>query len=217
MNAIRHLFWDFDGTLYDSYPQITRAFERALEAIGLAGLATREELLRQLKKSVYHTALWCAQKSGMDVQAIVESNRFFHHQENCFPLYEGVESCLKALKEAGFHHYLYTHRDEVAVEQLRRDGLWTLFDDAVISTDGFPQKPAPDALLALMKRNSLQPGRCAMVGDRDMDIAAGHNAGMKGILFDPDGFYPEYPAELRVTSMRELTQELIRPWKAEAI
>lgn len=210
MKRVRHLFWDFDGTMYNSYPQISRAFLRGLEALDLGGLLTLEQLRSLLKRSVFATCQWCAQKSGADVQAILASYRAYHSQEWDFPPYEGLADTLKALREGGFHHYLYTHRDEVAVEQLKRDGLWPLFEDAVIANDGFPHKPAPDALLALMERNNLAPEHCAMVGDRDLDIRAGHNAGMSGLLFDPDGFYPDEPAEMRCTSLHELAQQLLR-------
>ena len=29
-----HYIWDFDGTLFDSYPQMTRAFQQALSDLG---------------------------------------------------------------------------------------------------------------------------------------------------------------------------------------
>ena len=32
----RHFFWDFDGTLYDTYGRITRATVNALHALGAA-------------------------------------------------------------------------------------------------------------------------------------------------------------------------------------
>jgi len=209
VKRVRHLFWDFDGTMYDSYPQISRAFLRGLEALGLDGLITPEQLRTLLKHSVFATCEWCAQRSGADAHAILESYHAYHSQEWDFPPYEGLADTLKTLRDNGFHHYLYTHRDEVAVEQLKRDGLWTLFEDAVIATDGFPHKPAPDALLALMTRNSLSADTCAMIGDRDLDIRAGHNAGMSGILFDPDGFYPDEPVEMRCASLPELAHKLI--------
>lgn len=208
MRHVRHLFWDFDGTMYHSYPQISQAFLRGLDALGLGGLLTPLQLHMLLKRSVSEACQWCAQKSGMSAQAIWESYRISHSRERVFPPYEGLENTLKTLWGNGFHHYLYTHRDETAVEQLQRDGLWPLFEDAVVSTDGFPPKPAPDALLALMKRNGLSPEQCAMIGDRAQDIRAGHNAGMSGILFDPEGMYPDEPAELRCTSMPELARIL---------
>ena len=34
MTGIRHLFWDFDGTLYDSYPAMTVSFLRGQKALG---------------------------------------------------------------------------------------------------------------------------------------------------------------------------------------
>ena len=43
-----------------------------------------------------------------------------------------------------------------------------------------------------------------MVGDRDIDILAGQNAGMHTILFDPDGFYQKLSADVRLTSMTQL-------------
>ena len=204
MPPVRHLFWDFDGTLYNSYPQITRAFAQALNELGLGGLFCETQLLASLKVSVYHTACQCAQKAKLEPAKIMEVFHRHHAQESLFPPYEGLESCLRTLHEAGIRHYLYTHRDLRAIEQLKRDGLWPLFTDSVTRQDGFADKPAPDALLALMARNYASPAECAMVGDRDIDILAGRNAGIRGILFDPDGFYPNLEADWRVGNMAEL-------------
>ena len=211
MKKVRHLFWDFDGTLYDSCPRVARSLARGLEAIGLGELADGETLLRLIKTSVYYAVLWCAEKSGEDAQTIMESYRGFHMQESDFAPYEGMAECLVKLKESGFQHYLYTHRNHAAIDQLKKDGLWDLFDDAVLRTDGFPDKPAPDALLAMMERNGLSAWECAMVGDRDIDIEAGHNAGMSGVLFDPDGYYKGYPVEMSASTMAELCCKLMHP------
>lgn len=210
MQKIRHLFWDFDGTLYNSYPQVTGAFAKGLEQLGLSHLLDGEAVLKLLKVSVFHGAQWCAERSGVDVQEIMQKYRSFHEQETVFPPYEGMQDCLRRLHDAGFRHYLYTHRNHTAVDQLKRDQLWELFDDAVLRTDGFPDKPAPDALLALMERNGLTPDECAMVGDRDIDIQAGHNAGMIGVLFDPDEFYASCPVEIRAKNMPELCEKLMK-------
>ena len=204
MPPIRHLFWDFDGTLYNSYPQIAHAFGQALNELGQGGLISEAGLLALLKVSVYHAACHCAQKAGLEPAELIEVFHRYHAQEAPFAPYAGLEGCLRTLHEAGIRHYLYTHRDLRAVEQLKRDGLWPLFTDAVTRLDGFADKPAPDALLALMARNNAEPGECAMVGDRDIDILSGRNAGMRGVLFDPDGFYPDLKADWRVSSMAEL-------------
>lgn len=209
MAPIRHLFWDFDGTLYDSYPQLLHSVMAGLEDLGFGGRFTEEEVLRWIKVNVYHGVRICAEHLGLPMETVVDAYLVHHRQEKDFRPYAGLKQCLQTLHDAGFRHYLYTHRDQSAVRQLQEDGLWHLFSDAVIKEDGFPSKPAPDALNALMARNGLVPDQCAMIGDRDIDIDAGHNAGMTGVLFDPDRFYQGYPCELQAQTMEELRLKLL--------
>ena len=43
-----------------------------------------------------------------------------------------------------------------------------------------------------------------MVGDRDIDVEAAHNAGIDGCLFDPEHFYEAYDTPYRVQTVPEL-------------
>ena len=74
-------------------------------------------------------------------------------------------------------------------------GLNGLFTDVVTGEDGFPLKPAPDALNALMERNGLKKDACLMLGDRDIDIGAGVNAGIRTLLYDDENRYPQSVSE----------------------
>lgn len=209
MKQVRHLFWDFDGTLFDSYPEICDSFLKSLADLGIDHLLDYEQLMELMKVSIAHAADWCAARSDYTREQIMAPYRLYHSRPHSDPPYEGLEDCLKRLHEAGFHHYLYTHSHQSAIDQLKRENLWQYFDDAVIGSDGFPLKPAPDALLALMERNGLVPEECAMIGDRDIDAIAGHNAGMKGVLFDPGNYFPQFKPELVVRSMKELEKALL--------
>lgn len=204
-----HLFWDFDGTLYDSYPKITRALEATLAELGLPP-QDPAEMLGMLKVSVHRALLCYGERLGQDVDHLHECFHKHHIAEGFFPPFAGLRECLTRLHEAGARHYLYTHRDQRAWEQLERDGLKALFAGGVTSEDGFPYKPAPDALLHLMRKYQLSPAACAMIGDRDIDVLSGQNAGMAGVLFDPDGFYPAIKAEGRVKTMGELCEFILK-------
>ena len=68
----------------------------------------------------------------------------------------------------------------------------------------YPRKPAPDALLALIKKCDLEPPKCVMIGDRDIDVLAGKNAGMDGILIDDEKYYPDLDVTYRVSSLSEI-------------
>lgn len=209
MKQVRHLFWDFDGTLFDSYPEIADSFMKGLADLGLSHLLDQDHLMSLIKQYVATAARWCSEHSGVPQETILDAYRFYHNQPHSDPPYDGLADCLKRLHGAGYHHYLYTHSHQSAIDQLKRENLWQYFDDAVLGSDGFPLKPAPDALLSLMERNHLTANACAMIGDRDIDILAGHNAGMKGILFDPDGYFDGFPAELCVRGMKDLADTLL--------
>ncbi|MEG0047803.1 MAG: HAD-IA family hydrolase [Clostridia bacterium] len=198
----KHLIWDFDGTLYDSYPLLLSALLDALEAMGAKNVSPMEALAL-LKGSVSKAAEHFANQYQLDLQALLE--RFESNQEGDEPKpYEGIPALLQSLHKAGYKHYLYSHRNAGAYACLEADGLLPLFEDGITSNDGYPRKPAPNALHALMRRNRLAPEACAMIGDRSIDISAGHNARMLGILFDPDGFYPHSKADIYVQSVKEL-------------
>jgi len=202
----KHLFWDFDGTLYDSYPQILNAMKQTLRSYSLP-LPSDIDLLRETKVLVSHAL--SIYGGGIPQEELMERFQSFHHAISSFPLYEGTAECLQTLHAAGVRHYLYTHRSLTAQKQLEQDGLWPLFTDLVTSEDGFALKPAPDALLALVERNGLNTSECAMIGDREIDVQSGYNAGMNGILFDPENFYPDCRAEKHVRSMNELCRWLL--------
>lgn len=126
------------------------------------------------------------------------------------PPLPGIPEALKALKARGARHYLVTHRDALARESLRCQGLAPLFTDMITAEDGFPRKPAPDSLLHLVQRYGLDPARCVMIGDRPLDVEAGWNAGMLGCFLDPEGRFADHPCPLRADHASKFP-ELLAP------
>ncbi len=58
-----------------------------------------------------------------------------------------------------------------------------LFDVWYGQRDEIPRKPAPDGALIIMKELSVQPSQCLFIGDSDVDMHTGNNAGMKPRCF----------------------------------
>ena len=203
-----HFFWDFDGTLFDTYGRITRAFVKGLADTGVR--TDFDTALPLVKRSLGYAADWYAARSGAAADAVLAAYHVHSEEESddTMRLFPGAREVLEAVLRGGGRNYLYTHRGTGALDALARNGLTGLFSGSVTGADGYPLKPAPDALLAMMTRYGLQAADCVMVGDRDIDLDAGKNAGMAGILFDPDGFYPDYPTPWRYASMTDMRKAI---------
>ena len=204
---LRHFFWDFDGTLMDTYPMMTDAFVRAAASMGVS--VGDDCALSLLKETLAHGAKVIAAENGLDAEALIAA---FRREErmDAVPPVPGIPGALRAIRAMGGRHYLVTHRNRGALEALRAAGLLELFDDFVTSEDGFPRKPEPDMLLHLLRRHGLNPAECVMIGDRPLDTAAGRRAGMLSCLLDAEGRFLDDPCELRARSAGELAA-LLRP------
>lgn len=207
--AYRHFIWDFDGTLYDTYQSIISAAGLALDDMGIP-YPDQGDLIRMAKSTLRGAFV---QLAGKDRVEDLLARYFIHAGEKGitdFAPYPGGQEALEMVVDAGGANYLYTHRNHQAVEALERDGLAHLFRDFITSEDGFPGKPAPDALLWLLARHGLVPGDCVMIGDREIDLAAGKNAGIASALFDPAGYLPGLPAAYRFTSLPSIPGQLLK-------
>ena len=192
----RHFFWDFDGTLYDTYGRITRACVNALRDVGAS--ASYDAVYPVVKRSLDTCWRTFAAPLGVEKDAFLDAYHLHSETEGPESIrpYPGVRETLQAVIDGS------------AAKWLRYDGLEGLFTDAVTSLDGFPAKPAPDALNFLIQKHGLDRAQCVMLGDRDIDLDAGKNAGIACALFDPEGFYPDYDTPWRFSDMAALRRAL---------
>ena len=203
-----NLIWDFDGMLFNTYPRMTAAFQKALAEFGVH--APYDEVLSRIKRRVGGAAALYAASHGLCSQTIFDRYQVHEHampDDTIIP-YEGMCALLRDAHAAGCRHFLYTHRDHTALSALRSHGVYELFSDFVTEADGFPSKPAPDALLHILSKNDLDPSASLMLGDRSIDILAARNAGLCGCLFDPDHFYEDFENALRTDSVSGLRRIL---------
>ncbi|MBQ8081171.1 MAG: HAD hydrolase-like protein [Clostridia bacterium] len=203
----RHFFWDFDGTLFDTYPRITRAFQKGLADAGIS--ASYEELFPEIKVSLAHAAQCFA--GDLPFETVLR-NYHLHAEEEGFESlipFPGMREFLTAVRECGGWNYLNTHRGQTAWDALEHFRLMPLFAGGATSLDHFPPKPAPDSLNALCDRYGLNKSECIMLGDRDIDLYACLSAGMAAACIDPDGFCPKGIVPIHASSFSELSQLLL--------
>lgn len=202
--GVRHAFWDFDGTLVDSYPAMVRAFVAG--AADLGAEVSPDDALSLMKKNLWHCCVVVGEENGIAADALLSAFRRHERDEMVqgLPPVPGIPEALSAMRDAGVTHYVATHRDRACLALLEQAGLGGFFADWVTDEDGLPRKPAPDMLLHLMAKHGLSPAECVMIGDRPLDTEAGLNAGMLGVLLDPEERFPGAACSVKIKSAKEL-------------
>lgn len=210
--GVRHAFWDFDGTLMDTYPAMVEAFRIGAAEYGVT--ISAERTLELMKDCFTHCCEVVSGESGVPADALAEAFRRHEQEELCrgVPPVAGIPEALAAMERAGIRHYVVTHRSLYCRELLDSAGLLHYFSGFVTKEDGLPRKPAPDMLLHLMARQGLTPAECVMIGDRPLDTEAGLAAGMRSVLLDPEDRFPRGACDLRVRSAAELAACFAPDW-----
>jgi len=207
-----YLLWDFDGTLFDTYPPLVRAIEQALGEWGASVPAERIRAL--LTDTLANTITTLSAELGIERDDF--ATRIAHYRdlneipENC-PPFPGVLELCERFMAAGGANLLFTHRERPMLKRLLTyHGADHLFLDILTTADGYPRKPDPAGFRALIERNALPRDRVLAVGDRDLDILAGKGAGIATCLYDATPS-PDAPPDYCVASWDELAALLELP------
>lgn len=200
--SFKYLIYDFDGTLSDTYPCLTRAFMDTLNFYGLTD--TYDSVYAKLKISVGYTiGKYDFPAEYREVSAKLKEFHRLRAFDEQKPYAEAAE-ILKYAADKGCLNFIYTHSGILPTELMEKWGIVGYFTEIVNSTYGFAGKPAPDALYYLVEKYNLDRSLCLMVGDRDIDTDCGHNAGMAGCLFDPEHYYDNITVDYRITNLLQL-------------
>jgi D-sedoheptulose 7-phosphate isomerase len=142
-------------------------------------------------------------------------------------LLPGVLEALQALKQGGYKLLVVTNQPDVGRGKQTRETLDRLhaslmadlpIDEIFVCTHTDNdqcqcRKPLPGMILEATRKYNVDLSASYMVGDRWRDIDAGYNAGCKTILIDYayTERSPDHEPDLRVSSLREAADWILRP------
>ncbi len=178
--------WDMDGTLVDSYPAIVPAVQEVCDGLGL-NLSAEEIHAQIIQTSVGSFLESLAGRLSVDPAPLKEKfNALNDSRIGSIRAMPHAREILAELTCAGHSCFVFTHRGASCHAILKQTGLEPYFTEVVTALDGFPRKPAPDAILYLIHKYALDPSKSFYVGDRSLDIEAACNAQIGSILYlDP--------------------------------
>lgn len=202
--------WDFDGTLYHSYPHIIRSMRRAMNLFGVDD--SPENISSYVRVTASHAMKHYAPLCHVEYDEFRSWYRtIVNRTSDDVQLYPGIRELLVDIVKAGGRNHLCTNRQKGTGEvYLERDGLMPYFDCLASATPGVEIKPAPGLVQMILDHTGASPDRLIMIGDRPLDHEAAHAAGCVGCFFDPDRSAPQIPpVEYVADSVEDLRRILL--------
>ncbi|WP_253701194.1 HAD-IA family hydrolase [Bacillus sp. FJAT-29814] len=176
-----NILWDFDGTLYDTYPALVEGFVQLSQQD-----LDRGEVLQWLKKD---------SKTAFKHYGIDESRRgeyqtyFNYHSKKISRPFDHVEDALAAVE----NNVIVTHRDkESTIYLLEKYHLKKYFKEIVsVEEQGFTRKPHRSSYEHVLRRHHID----LVVGDRELDLIPARELNIKTVAYQNPNLEADFHIE----------------------
>lgn len=204
MKIYKNYIWDFDGTLYDSYPVLTYY---AIEMFRHYNINASDKEIEDYLKVSFSTLAKRFSLTEEQMNYVRELKANDEHFLDKVKPFKEIFEVLKKIHKAGGRNFLFTHSDkEHSVSLLERDGIDKLFDGYVTSDMQLKPKPSPDGINYICRTYDLDKSETVMVGDRMIDVNSGINAKVDTILFDSENRVKDKGYTFKITNLSSIAQ-----------
>ena len=179
--SYKAVLFDMDGTLLDTLEDLCDSTNHALAQMGypLRGI---EEIRRFIGNGA-EKQIRRAVPEGTSEGKIMETLAAFraYYQDHCqikTKVYDGLLDVLSELKEKGVKMAVVSNKPDAAVKKLSREYFGDRLDYAIGPSDGVRCKPYPDMAEEALKTLGIAKKDAVFVGDSEVDVQTGLNAGL---------------------------------------
>lgn len=191
---VQHLVFDWDGTLADTYPVISAAYEYAFKTLGLPAIPYDE--IKRLTSTLQNkdTLGFIFGEQKEQAKEAYYNYIGLHHATELQAM-TGAAELLGFCHQKGLSSYLITNKKRLYfLEECNQLGFTPFFTNIVTAGDFAEDKPHPLATHALFGKTLPEADTIMVIGDglADYQVARtyDHN-GKKALctLYDPKGKY----------------------------
>lgn len=177
---IKHCCFDLDGTLVDSSDTIYKSTIATLEKLGITYNFTKNDLDERIGQ---HFADIFDEFGVIvnDFETFIKlyKSLYFNFIEDSV-LYPDVLKSLEFLKKNSCMVSLLTTKAQDQADLIiDHFKLRPYFNFVMGRTNDIPHKPSPEPLLLICKKLGVLPSESMMIGDTELDIQCGKNAGAR--------------------------------------
>jgi phosphoglycolate phosphatase len=180
LNDIKHVCFDLDGTLVDSYLNIYKATVKTLDVLGIPWSFSNKDFYNRI--GLHFADIF------KDLNIPVPDLEFFINIYKTFyfeyidesKLYPGVTEVLEHLKKNSIHVSLLTTKGQDQADRIIDHFYLRRYFSYVMGRKiGTPVKPSPEPLLMICKDLNILPAESIITGDTELDIRCGISAKVK--------------------------------------
>ncbi|MCB9767217.1 MAG: HAD family hydrolase [Candidatus Omnitrophica bacterium] len=185
---IQAVIFDLDGTLVDSFEDIAHAANHALTSLG-----HEERSFAEIKSHVGHglrnlLSGLVSEANSEEIDRMMElvKSYYMDHPTDFTNTYPGASEMLDRLAELGIQTGVLSNKLDSLVQKIAVDlGFADKMGAVWGHREGFPLKPDPTSLLAILAEMGVSPAECLVVGDASPDRLLARNAGTQfcGVTF----------------------------------
>lgn len=209
----KYVVFDWDGTLADTYPVISAAYDYTFDKMGLLRIPY-DEVKRITSTLQNKDTLGYVFKNRRDEAAMyfyeyVEK----YHTERLRPM-PGAKEILEFCRKNDAQCYLITNKKTKFIRaELEKLGFAPYFKKIVAAGEYSEDKPHPIACMAVFDGNLPPVMQIAVIGDGEADVRTAavyeHNGDRAVcILVDPTGKYDGTAADCKVTDLWQAAEFL---------
>ena len=180
----KFVFFDLDGTLADTDPDIRGAWKATLADLGLACPDFDAKFVAGPPIDEM-TRILFPERYSQELADAIRVNFARHYDGDGFPLtreYPGVMDEVRRLKAEGRVVAIVTNKRYAGATAMARHFGWDRIFDGVFAGDmASPKVRKPELLRRVIARFGAAPGDCALVGDTASDFEAASANGVESI------------------------------------
>lgn len=180
--------FDLDGTLTNTLESLAYSVKATLREMDLPEITTEQcrrfvgdgarVLMERALKAVGEKELSRLEESLTVYRRIFDANCTYHVTP-----YQGILPLLEELRKAGVRLAVLSNKPhEQTVKVVREIFGADAFDYVSGQQEGIQKKPDPAGVKHIMETLGVKPKDCLYVGDSEVDVQTGQNAGVKTVI-----------------------------------